>query len=505
MAMHRPVQAVALSTVFFVFAVLFPATISAQDCNPGDILLSSQVEIDSFQADHGPCDHVTGELKVDGTDISALAGLSGLAQVSRLFIQNNPSLVDLAGLETITRIDTLYISHNENLASIKGLEALEQVGHLTIQSNPSLRNMEGLSSLARVGGNWFEIRNNSSLESLDGLESLETIAGTLTIEDNNTLTNIDGLSSLTMVTVDPVYNVEIQRNAALLNLDGLSSLTELQGGLIIHLNDSLSDIRGLANISEIGALLHIAANPALASLEGLQSLTHAGGLGIVNNATLSDVSSLSSLEALNAWLEISFNPVLADCQALVALIDPVDDFQPGPGAGDIPDIVDSVRFLGNSKNCNSVNAILGEAPLMAINAGLNDAWFNPETNGQGFLIIAFPQISQMFMAWFTYDTERPPADVLAILGEPGHRWLTAQGEYEDNVAGLDAHITSGGVFDSPDPVPVTEPDGEILLEFDSCNSGTLTYDIPSIGRQGVVPIERTTLDNVPLCYLLDKQ
>jgi hypothetical protein len=45
----------------------------------------------------------------------------------------------------------------------------------------------------------------------------------------------------------------------------------------------------------------------------------------------------------------------------------------------------------------------------------------------------------------------------------------------------------------------------MTLEFSTCNAGTLIYDIASIGRQGVVPIERITLDNVPLCYLLNAE
>lgn len=45
-----------------------------------------------------------------------------------------------------------------------------------------------------------------------------------------------------------------------------------------------------------------------------------------------------------------------------------------------------------------------------INAGFNDAWFNPATKGQGFLITVFPEIKQIFLAWFTFDTERPPGD-----------------------------------------------------------------------------------------------
>ena len=154
---------------------------------------------------------------------------------------------------------------------------------------------------------------------------------------------------------------------------------------------------------------------------------------------------------------------------------------------------------GNLPGCNSVAQILASVPLGNINAGLNDAWFNLDTDGQGFPHRRFPRKSNRY-SWpgVTYDTERPSADVVAFLQEPGHRWLTAQGGFEENLAVLDVYITAGGVFDSPEPAPVREQDGDILLEFSTCNAGTVTYDIPSIGRQGVVPIERITLDNVAL-------
>ena len=106
------------------------------------------------------------------------------------------------------------------------------------------------------------------------------------------------------------------------------------------------------------------------------------------------------------------------------------------------------------------------------------------------------------MAWFTYETERPPTDVKAILGEPGHRWLTAQGPYEDNVAVLYLYNTVGGVFDSSQPAPFSEEVGEVYVEFSSCNSGTIAYDMPDLGLQGVVPIERIAMDNIALCEIL---
>jgi len=140
-----------------------------------------------------------------------------------------------------------------------------------------------------------------------------------------------------------------------------------------------------------------------------------------------------------------------------------------------------------------------------INPGLNDAWTNPETPGQGFFITVFPDIAKIFLAWFTYDTERPPQDVTSMLGDPGHRWLTAFGSYADNQAVLDIEVTQGGIFDASNPVPTQGLDGTIILEFSDCNTGTVSYDITSIDLQGVIPIERIALDNVPLCESMQEQ
>jgi glucose/arabinose dehydrogenase len=137
-----------------------------------------------------------------------------------------------------------------------------------------------------------------------------------------------------------------------------------------------------------------------------------------------------------------------------------------------------------------------------INAGINDAWFDPATDGQGFFINVFPQVGQMFMSWFTYEVERPDESVPANLGEAGHRWLTAQGSYVDNKAVLDIYITAGGVFDQELPVTHSTPDGTMIVEFSDCKSGTVTFDIPSIGKQGTVSIMRVAEDNVPLCESL---
>lgn len=145
---------------------------------------------------------------------------------------------------------------------------------------------------------------------------------------------------------------------------------------------------------------------------------------------------------------------------------------------------------------------------LEMNAGFNDAWYNPLTDGQGFFITVFPNLSAVSTAWFTYDTELPPEDATANLGDPGHRWITALGPYADNQAVMDITLTSGGIFDTPTEVQRTDPpgsDGTLTLTFKSCESGVIEYDIPSINMKGSVPIRRVAEDNVELCEALLNQ
>lgn len=145
-----------------------------------------------------------------------------------------------------------------------------------------------------------------------------------------------------------------------------------------------------------------------------------------------------------------------------------------------------------------------EATPFRINPGLNDAWYNPATNGQGFFITVFPQSSSVFLAWFTYDTVRPVDGGAAVLGEPGHRWITAQGPFDGDTAQLTVFITRGGVFDQPLPMPMTDQagDGSMTIEWADCTQGLLTYAIDSLGISGDIPIERIAPDNVALCESL---
>ncbi len=146
-------------------------------------------------------------------------------------------------------------------------------------------------------------------------------------------------------------------------------------------------------------------------------------------------------------------------------------------------------------------------PVFQINAGINDAWFDPATNGQGFFITVYPDIKFMFLAWFTFDAERPAEDVSGQLGAPGHRWLTAQGSYDGDTANLTLFESKGGAFDAVEPASSTDPAGvgTMTLEFADCTAGLLHYEITSLGISGEIPIQRVSEANVPLCEMLNEQ
>lgn len=471
----------------FLLCLLHFQAAFGNDCLPADIDLASQEAVDNFQANHGGggvCTAVTGKLRIgDFTDIVNLDGLAALERVDGdVFISLNQYLSDIRGLSALAFIGgDLYIGHNWSLLALDGLSALQSIGGSLVLNGMQpymgqLQNIDGLSALSSVGGDLL-IERNYYLQQIDGLRNLTRINGKLSLYQNSVLESVEGLRAVTEVGTE----LAIVRSYALTSLDGLRSLTGVGGRLVLIELDELPD------------------------LDGLSSLTHVGGaLWISDNETLANLDALSSVPDVEA-LHIAANGKLGDCQGVVRLIDPIDDYGPGPASAGspVPDVKAEVAISQNAKGCNSVDEILGSAPLDGLNAGLNDAWFNPATNGQGFFITVFPKIGQVFLAWYTYDVSRPPDEVAGFLGDPGHRWLTAQGDYLENSALLELWVTSGGIFDSGTPEPEWQRDGEILLDFTTCNSATIHYDIPSVNRQGSIPLERIVLDNVAPCYMLN--
>jgi hypothetical protein len=332
-----------LAVTMQLLVLTLPALAFAQDCTPLEIELTSQLEVDQFQANHGPCDRVSQNLVITGEDIVSFDGLSNLTTV----------------------LGDLKIDGNSSLIAIDGLAKLQSVGSLSMSFNPALLKIDGLSGLARVD-KWLLIQYNNSLQSVSGLNQLAYVGDNLLVRANWQLTSFHGLSKLYQVD----GTLQFSGNS-LVDLDGFSSLTSL-GGLSISGEGLLTNLDVLSNLTDVMGDLYLYGN-GLTTIDGLSALARVGG---------------------DLWL--LQNNHLSSCMGITQLVDQIDDADPGPGVGVAPDVGGAVLIEQNAIGCNSVEEILAEEPLLEMNAGLNDAWFNPGTDGQGFLIIVYPQIEQSF-------------------------------------------------------------------------------------------------------------
>ncbi|MCP3959081.1 MAG: IPTL-CTERM sorting domain-containing protein [bacterium] len=300
----------------FVLSILYltsglPA--GAQDCMPDTISLTTQADVDNFQANHGPCTHVVGGLGVGGPDIVNLDGLSGVTSVgSSLTVQGTGALaaVDLPGLATIG--DDLYIVGNGSLTSV------------------------ALSGVTSVGGTGFLpgivfVFNNAALETLE-LPNLTSIHREIEIGQN------DALLSVALPELAVVRTVRIEDNPSLAAVD-LPSLETLEGNLVIREHPALASV-GLANLTTVNGRLGISESGPLAELVFPQLSTVIGSLGIGGHPNLRLVD-LPNLE------RAAINP----------LTEPVVSFDSNPSLETLNLLrLNVVRFLQIS-NCDALTSI----------------------------------------------------------------------------------------------------------------------------------------------------
>ncbi|MBE2209274.1 MAG: hypothetical protein IAE84_16935, partial [Saprospiraceae bacterium] len=150
-----------------------PAAFQTLAC-PGDLVFSSQAEIDAFSANYPGCTQITGNITISGADITNLFGL--------------------AAIESIT--GTLLIENNPTLNALNGLNALTSVGALHLRSNAVLGSLAGLGGLTSAG-NAIQITNNALLQECE----IQAVCNMLSTQPQNVLVygNADGCANLAQV------------------------------------------------------------------------------------------------------------------------------------------------------------------------------------------------------------------------------------------------------------------------------------------------------------------
>ena len=313
-----------LTSLFVAAYCLFlrPAT-TAQVIN-GDVLLSTQAQVDAFNATE-----VNGRVSIAGSTITNLNGLSELTKCYTLQILSNANLTNLIGLANLESVrDNLVISNNSSLTTLVGFSSLTTVGTnateaLTIENNDNLLNVDGFLSLTfahslKIVGNakladldglsaltevddFFIISNNPELASLQGLTNftkVSSLGGNLTIDNNDKLTGVDLLG------VTFLAGLVIKENAAIVNLDGLSNLSGIFfGGLTIENNAALENLDGLSNTGTAGDL-KIIGNPSLTNIDGLIKMQGISNIDARHNLEISNNNSLTNLDGLSNLVSV---------------------------------------------------------------------------------------------------------------------------------------------------------------------------------------------------------
>jgi hypothetical protein len=208
---------------FILLACLFLrfAGIS-QPCLPDGVTFSTQSQIDSFPISHPGCTGIEGNVSINGTSITNLAGLNALTSVGGwLVVLQCDSLTSLNGLGYLESVGTeMVLLDNPLLSSLAGLGRLKSVGtNLSIQLEKQLTDLTGLDSLQDVGG-WLRINSDSALTSLKGLGSLVSVGTDVGLWDNPVLTDLTALEKLGSVGGE----LYLSNNTALTTLSGLDHI-----------------------------------------------------------------------------------------------------------------------------------------------------------------------------------------------------------------------------------------------------------------------------------------
>jgi hypothetical protein len=121
--------------------------------------------------------------------------------------------------------------------------------------------------------------------------------------------------------------------------------------------------------------------------------------------------------------------------------------------------------------------------------GLSGNWYDPAKSGQGLLLELNPVAKVLFFAWYTYAVGGQ------AQGESGQRWFTALGTYSPGVRSVPVVLreTTGGLFNSVSPAPITAEVGTGTLVFSSCGNARLSYTFMSgsiSGQSGAIDLVR---------------
>ncbi|MEA3445981.1 MAG: hypothetical protein U9R19_14775, partial [Bacteroidota bacterium] len=117
-------------TLIIILSSIIQVASFSQSCLPNGISFTTQGQIDSFQINYPGCSVIEGDMKILGSNVFNLNGLSTLTAVEGNFDIGDHHTGDLAlnnlfGLHNLTSVGgSLTLLHSDSLINLEGLDNL---------------------------------------------------------------------------------------------------------------------------------------------------------------------------------------------------------------------------------------------------------------------------------------------------------------------------------------------------------------------------------------------
>jgi hypothetical protein len=319
-------------------------------CDADTIFLRNQDDIDNF-ADNYPDCKTFKRIYILGENADpAITNLNGLSQIEEITVQllvEKTNLTTLAGLTGLKRVGIGFDIWNNPDLEETGLTGLESLGIIHLSNLPSLTSIAGLTNNFTNHRAGTVIISSTKLHDLSGLEGIHEMPN-FYLFTNGQLTSLNGLQNLNHCP----FGWVIWGNTELSDVSALSGLTSLDyGSMEFAYNYSLKDLKGLENIIFIKKHMWFTWNLELETLE------------MLNDGLVIEDEDNKKLKLIENW-NLSFCSEPAICNFLNT-------------GGDY-------EIENNSEGCNNIDEIVANCSEGCLDRAHNeftgdenDDWHNP--------------------------------------------------------------------------------------------------------------------------------
>lgn len=334
----------------------------ATNCPTGDVVFTTQAEVDSFLATYPSCTTIFGDLQIgvaEGTsNINDLSGLENIELIVGGLTIKNTSLVNLVGLNSLVQMGgDFVIEGNDVLSNLQALTTLTSINSsaLIINDNNALTTLSGLNNIDSQSITSLTLSSSQNLSTCDVnsiCSYISTFGAVYTISGNaigcnsfeevleacqdtlpncptadiqflsqaqvnhfaiqypdctiiNSSVNVGGTSVTDISDLEPLSNLTRINGSfsidktSLVNLNGLENITQLGNFQAIY-NNELQSLQGLNGLTTVFSGFTIQSNPLIENLQGVNSLLVVGDLSIQSNENLNSLEGLNNLMAVNS-------------------------------------------------------------------------------------------------------------------------------------------------------------------------------------------------------------